>query len=146
MSENNSESGRSPIGPKPQRSKLIHSSTMEDCGERFETEHQVPVRSNSGDFEELVEQRLIKRRNSLKVKSLQKLEKGPVRPSAALFQAPSIFLALIGDKEISDPEEITESDEDATTKESNPETTSTEGPVILEDEQPPTPSFFEDLD
>lgn len=59
-------------------------------------------------------------------------------------------MALIGDKEMSDLEEMTESDEDATTKESNPDIDTiidSKQPVVLEDsDHTPTPSFFEEID
>lgn len=70
-----------------------------------------PSNSKSGDFEELVEQRMIKRRNSFSEKS-----KGP-QASFAKARTPNMFMALIGDKEMSDPEieSMSDDDQDLTT-------------------------------
>ena len=133
--ENTSEGTRSndgPVGPRvsmpakincqpgdPKKSKdriLRKSSSESDVKVRAVTEPSI----SDGNFEELVEKRLLKRRNSFQ----ESKTTGPnaQRLSGALLRAPtSLFMALMGDKDLSDQEfsDIT-SDESTTTKESEP--------------------------
>ena len=69
--------------------------------------------SRIGNFEELVQNRLITRRNSFT--GGKGSDSGGKRLSTHVSRTPDMFLALIGDKEISDPESLSISDEEETT-------------------------------
>ena len=136
-----------PSGDKDKRKKknLSNMRHAQSSHEVLVTEPSTP--KVAGNFEELVEKRLIKRRNSF-----QENDKFQKRQSN-LMRAPNMFMALLGDNDLSDPESMNDSDEDETTsKDSNSKldaplssrsTTSLHNDNI---DRTPTPSFFEDID
>ena len=87
---------------------LKHASTS---GDALVTEPS----GSGGSFEELVEKRLIRRRNSFTGG-----EDKPMKRNMSFVRTPGMFMALMGDKDMSDPESLIDTDEDETTsKDSN---------------------------
>jgi hypothetical protein len=78
------------------------------AAEVIETEPCIPS-SAKDSFEELALERLVKRRNSFTEKS-----RGP-KPTVSRANTPNMFMALIGDKEMSDPEISSSSEDEMTT-------------------------------
>ena len=88
--------------------------TLKKCASSSEvvaTEPCLPPRN--GNFEELVQNRLITRRNSF-TEGKSSNYWGD-RRSTLVTRTPDMFLALIGDKDISDPESLSISDGEETT-------------------------------
>ena len=75
------------------------------------TEPCLPPRINN--FEELVQNRLFTRRNSFT--SGKSSNSWGDRRNKLVSRTPDMFLALIGDKDISDPDSLSISDEEETT-------------------------------
>ena len=94
-----------------------------------------------------MEKRLIRRQNSFTEGKGQ-----PKKHKMSFARAPDMFMALMGDKDMSDPESLIDTDEDETTsKDSNNKTDalSSRSTNSLHNDavdRTPTPSFFEDID